>query len=152
MRINVIDPSILTDQHLLAEYLELPLIVNYLKRSSKKLPKPGPRYTLGTGHIIFFYNKGKYLRKRYEALKEELRKRGFNLNPNRRVEFEIFEELGLDEDWIPDEEALKINQERITQRISQKPHWYRYYRVPLTELDPELRQLIMYPNKLYVPK
>ncbi len=55
-RINVIDPIDLTDQHLMAEYRELPMIMGSLRRSlkSKKgLPKITPKYTLNAGHVTF---------------------------------------------------------------------------------------------------
>ena len=30
-------------------------------------------------------------------------------------------------DWAPSEEDIAISLERINERISQKPGWYRYY-------------------------
>ncbi len=152
-RVNVIDPAYLADQHLLAEYLELPMVIGFLKRSLKSksgLPKGSTKYTLNGGHIIFFYDKGAFLERRYEALKVELRNRGFKLNPSRSPDFEIFQKNGLYNDWIPDTDALKVSQERITERILLKDWWYRYWRVPLNKLDPNLYNSIVYPNKLWV--
>ena len=60
-RINLIEPSELTDQHLIAEYREIFMVGGSLKRTlvSKsgyqelKVPKS---YTLNAGHVYFFYN------------------------------------------------------------------------------------------------
>ena len=50
-RINPIDPKELTDQHLLAAYREHPRAFA-LARPGVKVPA---KYTLGTGHVKFFY-------------------------------------------------------------------------------------------------
>ena len=96
-RINIVEPSELTDQHLIAEYREIFMIAGSLKRTlmSKtgydkyKVPK---KYTLNKGHVYFFYNKGKYLNNRYQKLILELKKRGFNLSKDRFFPKEIFVE------------------------------------------------------------
>lgn len=133
-RINVLSPAELTDQHLMAEYRELPMVMGSLRRSlaSKNgLPKIGEKYTLNAGHVKFFYNKGKFLQRRYKLLIDELHARGYKLDPERRADFSVFIDNNLYGDWQPDENAHKINLERIQLRISQKPHWYRYRGNPL---------------------
>lgn len=81
-RINAnIDPADLIDQHLLAEYRELVRIPNaVLKKQlsgqpvdTGKLPQD---FRLGSGHVLFFYNKNAFLHRRFLALKQELSKRG----------------------------------------------------------------------------
>jgi deoxyribonuclease (pyrimidine dimer) len=65
-RINVVAPRDLTDQHLLAEYRELPRVFT-LAQAWLDRGKPGAlpeRYALGTGHVKFFYDKTDYLAKR----------------------------------------------------------------------------------------
>lgn len=85
-RINVIPPSILTDEHLLAEYHELPRIFTNVKTfmsdednrlSHLNTPK---EYTLGPGHMKFFYRRLDWLLARYRALYKELIERGFNID------------------------------------------------------------------------
>ena len=84
-RINLVDPSELMDQHLIAEYREIRLLCANLKRTlnskhgfqPKKVPS---KFTLNSGHVYFFYNKGAYIHKRYEQLKEEMRNRKFDPN------------------------------------------------------------------------
>jgi deoxyribonuclease (pyrimidine dimer) len=136
-RINVIDPIELTDQHLMAEYRELPMVMGSLRRSlvaKNGLPKIGDKYTLNAGHVKFFYNKGKFLHRRYLMLIGELMVRGYNLDPNRKADFQVFLDNNLYHDWTPEKEAYIINKQRIDERINQKPHWYRYYGKPLKDV------------------
>jgi deoxyribonuclease (pyrimidine dimer) len=132
-RINCIPTEDLLDQHLLAEYNEMAMALASLRRSKasgKPLPK-GKTYTLGPGHVIFFYDKGKFLKRRYESLKTELLRRGFRLNENRRMEWEVYDDPALENDWQPSEEDQKVNVERILQRMLLKPSWYKYERLPI---------------------
>ena len=87
-RINIISPSELTDQHLIAEYREIFMVAGSLKRTlisksgfvESKVPK---NFTLNNGHVYFFYNKGKYLYKRYNLIIKEMKSRGFKPDENR---------------------------------------------------------------------
>jgi deoxyribonuclease (pyrimidine dimer) len=128
-RINVVDPSELMDQHLLAEYREIRLLTANLQRTlnskhgfvESKVPI---KFTLNGGHVYFFYNKGKYLHERYDAIRAEMRKRGISAE----LEFPVSKwPRELYKDWTPTEEARNIVRERIALRISQRPNWYRYY-------------------------
>ena len=129
-RINIVEPSELTDQHLIAEYREIFMIAGSLKRTlmSKtgydkyKVPK---KYTLNKGHVYFFYNKGKYLNNRYQKLILELKKRGFKLSKDRLSPKEIFINNKLYNDWEPSLDDYKIIRKRIKDKISMKPEWYR---------------------------
>ena len=72
-RINLVDPKQLTYKHLLAEYKELPRVFTHILKAHKagktiddyKLPE---RYTIGKGHVTFFYNKAHYLWWRWENI------------------------------------------------------------------------------------
>ena len=85
-RINIVDPIELTDQHLVAEYREIFMVGSALQRSLKSKnwnPNSIPKqYTLNKGHVKFFYNKGKYLSKRYDELRTEM-KSGFTKSVSR---------------------------------------------------------------------
>jgi len=80
-RINAnIPPIHLIDQHLFAEYREMVRIPNAVSKNYEKALtaiKSAPKeYKLGAGHVVFHYNKLKYLHKRFLSIKAELNKRG----------------------------------------------------------------------------
>ena len=130
-RINIIPPIELTDQHLVAEYREIFMVGSALQRSivskygvdSTRISK---NYTLNTGHVYFFYDKGKYLYKRYLLLIEEMKNRGMNVDKTREFPKWKFPDEFFN-DWIPSEDDFCVIRERISYRINQKPNWYRYY-------------------------
>jgi len=130
-RINVIDPAQLTDQHLMAEYRELPMVMGSLRRTVRskngwQLAKVPLQYTLNKGHVYFFTNKKQFLWNRFNILVEELRYRGYNLNPsNRTIDWSVFDEVPQIH-WEPTPACIEVNAERIRLRISQKPDWYRW--------------------------
>lgn len=81
-RINAgIEPADLLDQHLTAEYREIIRIPNVLNKTSKDkiksaLKKQPKEFKLGTGHVIFFYTRIKYLHDRFLSIKAEMDRRG----------------------------------------------------------------------------
>ena len=129
-RINLVNPSELTDQHLIAEYREIFMVAGSLNRTlnskigykKDRVPK---RYTLNSGHVYFFYNKGKYLHNRYHELIDEMKRRGFQPDKSRVFPTKVFKDNGLYNDWTPTIEDYKIIRERIQQKIDMKPNWYR---------------------------
>ena len=130
-RINLVAPSELSDQHLVAEYREIFMVGAALQRSIKSinwestkrnLPK---EFTLNIGHVKFFYNKGKYLHNRYLALINEMMIRGMNPNPKRKFKKEQWPKEFY-QDWEPESKDIKLIRERIKDKINQKPSWYRW--------------------------
>lgn len=120
-RINCIDPELLIDKHLGAEYYELPRIFGLVRKAIERGEKPGDKrnpteYTLGSGHCRFFYPKLGFLKNRYESIVEECRRRG------RKVSYGDSSTLveGIPEEWLgdwePDDKAVSINVARIEQR------------------------------------
>ena len=96
-RINAnIQPSHLIDQHLFAEYREMVRIPNAVHKDYQKaleaIKKAPDKFKLGTGHVIFHYNKLKYLHKRFVAIKEELNIRKIQNN----MEDDMFHNLPSD--------------------------------------------------------
>lgn len=94
-RINLIDPSCLTDKHLRSEYRELPRVFSAVRKYTRT-PSPGAvtkwtrfiaqkempnKFVLGKGHMKFFYNKLPFLLERYQSICYEMKtKRNFNLD------------------------------------------------------------------------
>ncbi len=129
-RINIIPVSELTDQHLIAEYREITMVPAALKRTLRskvglRKEKISKRFTLNTGHVYFFYDKGLYLNNRYQEIITEMKLRGFNPDPNRKFPKHVFPKH-LYNDWISSLDEQKIIRERIKQKINMKPDWYRH--------------------------
>lgn len=115
-RINAtIPPKKLCDQHLLGEYKEI-LRVNALAvKSSLRGDKNNPKdFTLGTGHVKFFFNKLGYICDRFQSLKNEMELRGYKTN----IEYERPDVPHLFNKWSGTEVANRIVVERILERAS----------------------------------
>lgn len=79
-RINVgILPAELPDKLLLAEHREIKRIPNCIKSGRYNLEGIPDQFTLGKGHVKFFYNKLGYLHVRYTHLYLECQNRGFKV-------------------------------------------------------------------------
>ncbi len=129
-RINLVIPKELTDQHLMAEIKEINQLAGQFRTSlnSKKgiidIPK---NFTLNKGHVKYFYNKGKYLHKRFLLLKQEAIERKFDIKVNFNNEWLKNQKIDLYQDWEPSLNDLEIIRERIKTKINMKPTWYKYY-------------------------
>lgn len=123
VRVNIINPKLLADQHLLAEHLEIIMLVQYAKKhpSVENIPL---RYCLGKGHILFFKNKIKYLQKRDKALQVEMKRRDFKPKTGLSVKGVSGKLL---KDWKPLPGDSGIIKKRLLWKIRKKPGYYRYY-------------------------
>lgn len=122
-RINLISVSELYDQHLLSEHREIKRIPNLIKQWKYNLNWQPKTYTLWTGHVKFFYDKLKFLQKRYLEIYNECLKRWFNIQ-NYSSNF-LWLDANLYNDYFPDEKAIEINRQRLKEKF--KPNFYRYY-------------------------
>jgi hypothetical protein len=73
-RVNIgINPHYLSDQHLIAESVEITMITGGLRKNDYKIKSPIPEFfNIGRGHINFFKNKLYYLNRRLLAVNKEL--------------------------------------------------------------------------------
>ncbi|XXQ68536.1 pyrimidine dimer DNA glycosylase/endonuclease V [Neisseriaceae bacterium B1] len=117
-RINLVPPSELCDQHLLAEHRELTRIPNAIAKGKFSLQGQPADYKLGEGHVRFFFDKLLFLRKRYEDLHAECLARGFNVQNRWTNDLPQMPELWRD--YTPTENALTLNRERIAERMPAK--------------------------------
>lgn len=127
-RINAsINPIKLCDQHLLAEYREITRIPNQAKKwlDNNKPTNIPDEFKLGTGHVKFFYNKIKYLHKRFNSIKEELLKRDFDVILTDK-RFSMLKKTELYNDWIETDNSKLLLQERILERLENKN--IKYYK------------------------
>lgn len=121
-RINVgVSPSELPGKLLLAEHREITRIPNAVK-SGRAVFKDIPKlFTLGKGHVKFFYDKCGYLAVRYSLLYTECRKRGYKVTSKHSA----FQGLPAEcyQFYFPSASDRRTVIERITQKgfVLQKP-------------------------------
>jgi deoxyribonuclease (pyrimidine dimer) len=143
-RINLVPPAELHDQHLFAEFREIKMIPKSLARSLAAARRKGAAdpvawvlgrapqaFTLNTGHVSFFYDKGLYLELRYARLRIELERRWFNFDRNSQLDPDhVFaQDARLFRNYTPTPEALAVIRARIAEKIAMKPAWYRMTKV-----------------------
>ena len=114
-RINLVPPSELCDQHLLAEHRELTRIPNAVAKGKFNLQGQPADYKLGEGHVRFFFNKLAFLKRRYDELHQESKSRGFNVQYIWPENLPQNAELWAD--YQATSEALALNRERIALRL-----------------------------------
>lgn len=131
-RVNIgVDPKYLSDSHLVAESVEITMITGSLRKNGYEIKSPVPKtFKMGIGHINFFKNKLKYLKKRLEAVNTEMLRRNFN--PGTKLDLEEFP-TKYHNDWVPDIEDSMILRTRIYDRLKNplngKPgHLYHRYK------------------------
>lgn len=122
--------SELCDSHLIKERIEILRIPNSIKSGKAKinLSKIPSMFTLGTGHVVFFYNKLKYLHDRYNELTKECLKRNFNITDYS----DAFDGLpgNLYKDYQERPNDRKILVERINERLTGMKN-LKYYGEPI---------------------
>lgn len=124
VRINLIKPLSLSDQHLIAEYDEILMLLGYIKRYPKIKENEIPeKYCLNKGHMKFFKNKLLYLKKRHELIKKEMKLRNFKTNIT--INLTGFDKE-LKNDWTPNNKDNEIIKKRIVEKLNKKPEYYRY--------------------------
>lgn len=127
-RINLTLVSELADQHLMAEYRELPRIFGAVReriakgQGFKDIPKD---FRLGAGHVKFFYDKIGFLYLRQQEIIEELLERGFKIQNTHVNVADI--QLCLMNDFTPSEADIALSQARLDEKIAQRPQWYKHY-------------------------
>lgn len=125
-RINLVDPAVLTNAHLMAEYRELPRIFTTVAKDpiyASAVQKP-QHYVLGKGHVIFFYDKLHWLVKRYNNLYHTLVARDYNLDHT--LFDKIFKNAidllaynkQLANDYKPRPEDIYLNMARLAKRAN----------------------------------
>lgn len=134
-RINLTLVSELADQHLMAEYRELPRVFGAVRKhvqNGKKVHdfKISEHFILGAGHVTFFYNKLDFLHKRQQQLIAECLKRGFKIKD---TTVQDISDIPVEwrNDYIPNNRALSLSQERLDEKIAQRPTWYKHYGVAI---------------------
>lgn len=141
-RINLVDPKILTDQHLFTEYRELPRILNNVRNAissgktwTKHYAKNAPRdFVLGTGHMVFFYNRIGFLLKRHQLIVDECIRRGINISHTDGLDASDIPDAWKN-DYNPTASGIELSKQRLNEKIMMKPDWYRFWGTSLTDLE-----------------
>lgn len=124
-RINVIPVYELSNQHLIAEYRELPRCIKQ-DISIKNAPK---KYCLGKGHMKWAHCHIVFLLTRYKEICDEIIYRNFKVNYTylellkwtyNNVNHSLFC------DYIPDQIDMFINKQRLIQKYNLKPNFYKW--------------------------
>lgn len=131
-RINsAIKPSILTDQHLIAELRELPRIftlVQKRKQSGISIDDVPKYFTLGTGHVKFFYDKLSFLQKRHKDLRDE-----YNLRYSKEWQYIIDGEYTGE--YTPTEKERELLINRISERLLNSKQQPRFVSKSITQKE-----------------
>jgi deoxyribonuclease (pyrimidine dimer) len=115
-RVNVgVDPKLLTDQHLVAESVEITMITGQLRKQGYVIKSEIPKeFKMGTGHMNFFKNKLVYLKRRLDIVNNEMLRRGFK--PGTKIDLSEFP-TEFHNDWTPDMSESMILRVRIADRL-----------------------------------
>lgn len=128
VRVNVgIKPYDLTDEHLMAENVEILMLLKFIEKyPNGNIPK---KFSLGKGHISFFRDKGNYLFKRGICIQDEMMKRGIKINKKIRYYDVSIPKTNMF-DYIERYKDSEIVSKRIVERIKnpiKKKSLYRWY-------------------------
>lgn len=122
-RINLVDPEILPNSFLIAEYRELPRVFTLVKNAidkgkSIKDFKIKDSYVLGNGHVTFFYNKCDWVMQRYQRICDVLIDRDIHVDHN-LIESVVMDNMWLTNtewgltDYVPTPEEIMMNMARL---------------------------------------
>jgi deoxyribonuclease (pyrimidine dimer) len=131
VRVNLVPVTELSNQHLLAERVELLMLSRNLQKF--KLTTIPDKYCLGTGHQKFFMNKTRFLLTRFILIEEECVQRKFNITSkyeeirHNLINYNSKNANVIEQTyWIPTEDEIKISRDRIQSRIKEKPTYYKW--------------------------
>lgn len=137
-RINLVSPMELSDQHLIAEYRELPRCIKQ-KIDTSDAPE---QYCLGKGHMKWAKKHSFFLLKRYGYILDELIYRGFKISHSFDELHYLYSELTKPEDendYFPTSADIELSRNRISERINKKPNFYRWTKRDKKEYVPSLK-------------
>lgn len=123
-RINLIPVEELSDQHLIAEYKELPRCI---KQDINILDAPRI-YTLGKGHMKWARRNWYFLLNRFSLICSEMDYRGFKRKYSAKDLCDYFYSHYKFEKiiYIPSSVDLKISRDRIKEKLFLKPDFYKW--------------------------
>lgn len=135
-----INPFFLSDQHLIAESVEITMITGSLRKNDYQIKGSVPdQFCLGKGHVNFFKSKIIYLDIRLDQVNYEMKRRGFN--PTTFVNLKEFA-LTIPElcnHWKPSFQDTCIVRQRVIERLKSpmkaKTGFHKYYGEPIEYMN-----------------
>ena len=124
-RVNLVDVNMLTKEHKLAEYKEIPRVFTRVLNATEKGKKESDfnipeHYRIGKGHETFFYNKCNFVMHRFTLLYLTLNKEGINVSDEYIDHvYENYTKLPewAKQDYTPKPEEIYINMYRLANRL-----------------------------------
>jgi deoxyribonuclease (pyrimidine dimer) len=123
-RINLVPVRELTQPHLVAEYREIARVPALALAAYNRGETPADhpqRFTLGEGHVRFFYSRLGFVEKRFTKLVVEMQRRGYNV-----TYLQLAMPVGLPKEWWRDYRptalAMSISRGRISERLKEMKH------------------------------
>lgn len=120
-RINVVPPEELAGKFLVSEYKEIVRVFSLARKAQYEMHKvkQPKEYSLGTGHVKFFYDKLGFVSDRYDSLCKEMQDRGYVCNRVPKEELLQGIQKFMLFGYTATQEALALNRARIKERIKE---------------------------------
>lgn len=119
-RINVVPVDELSDQHLIAEYRELPRVI----KQDIDVSDAPEKYCLGKGHMKWARKHWAYCFLRFNELVKEMHHRGFKTSytvlPDGKIDTNVY---GY---YVVGPKDVKLNIDRLVEKYKMKPNFYRW--------------------------
>ncbi len=144
-RINSgINPKFLSDQHLIAESVEITMITGSLRKDGYVIKGLVPKeFTLGKGHINFFKPRIVYLWHRLNEVNREIKQRGFNSGT--KIDLDEFHQILPSKPFTPNFKDTCLVRQRVIERLKfpmkAKEGFHRYYGKPIENMNEFCEQL-----------
>lgn len=127
-RINLVLPAELSDQHLVAEYRELPRVI----KGTYNVANAPKSYKLGAGHVLWAKCHEPYLLRRYKAIVDEMKYRGFAVNYAYEDLLRVYcdrngaQTSEVADGYNPSQDELTLSRGRISEKYRAKESFYRW--------------------------
>jgi deoxyribonuclease (pyrimidine dimer) len=132
VRVNLVPPRILTDEHLYAERVELEMLLTFIRKYPVGfIPE---KYTLGKGHMSFFRDRYLFIKHRQKIIKQEIDKRN-------NVDYYLPYTWHLD--YAPSDEDIELSKQRVIDRLRhplRKKNKWHYYGTEIQDIEEFIKE------------
>lgn len=123
-RVNTVSPRVLTNEHLVVELRELSRIPNAIAEGRAIVNNLPTYYSMGEGHVKFFYDKLLFIKFRHDALRVEYKKRT-GKDYSFKIDLKGFPRQ-LCNNWTPSKEDKLVNYARLREKLFNRKRAYHY--------------------------